>query len=128
MSDSSLQGLKALVIDDSKTIRRNAEMLLTREGVKVILAEDGFDALPKVYEHLPDLVLVDIMMPRLDGYNTCALIRNNKQFKDLPVIMMSSKDGLFDRAKGRVVGANFHLIKPFSRDDLLEAISSVLKK
>lgn len=128
MSEPSLKGLRVLVIDDSKTIRRNAEMLLSREGIEVFLAEDGFDALPKIVQHEPELILVDIVMQRLDGYQTCALIRHNKQFQKLPIIMLSSKDGLFDRAKGRVVGADFHLTKPFSRDDLLHAIHTVLKK
>lgn len=128
MSDLPLKGLRTLVIDDSKTIRRNAEMLLSREGIEVFLAEDGFDALPKIVQHNPQLILIDIVMQRLDGYQTCALIRHNKQFKDVPIIMLSSKDGLFDRAKGRVVGANLHITKPFSRDDLLNAIHTVLKK
>jgi len=128
MSDNPLLGLKVLVIDDSKTIRRTAETLLTREGCTVCLAEDGFDALPKIVQFNPQLIFVDIVMGRLDGYHTCALIRNNKQYRDVPVIMLSSKDGLFDRARGRIVGANWYLTKPFSKDDLLQAIHAVVPK
>jgi len=100
-----LAGLKVLVIDDSKTIRRTAETLLTKEGCEVFTAVDGFDALSKIADHQPDIVFVDIMMPRLDGYQTCSLIKHNKVFKQIPVIMLSSKDGLFDRARGRIVGS-----------------------
>lgn len=118
----SFQGLKVLVIDDSKTIRRTAEALLKREGCDVETAEDGFDALAKVADHQPDIVFVDIMMPRLNGYETCSLIKNNRAFRDIPVIMLSSKDGLFDRARGRIVGSEEYLTKPFTKDELLEAI------
>ena len=121
---SSLRGLKVLVIDDSKTIRRTAETLLSKEGCEVFTAVDGFDALAKIADHQPDIVFVDIMMPRLDGYQTCALIKHNKVFRSIPVIMLSSKDGLFDRARGRIVGSEHYLTKPFTKDELLSAIES----
>jgi twitching motility two-component system response regulator PilG len=121
---SDLQGLKILVIDDSKTIRRTAETLLAKEGCEVFTAVDGFDALSKIADHRPDIIFVDIMMPRLDGYQTCSLIKHNKVFKDTPVIMLSSKDGLFDRARGRLVGSEQYLTKPFTKDELLGAIHS----
>jgi twitching motility two-component system response regulator PilG len=117
-----LRGLKILVIDDSKTIRRTAETLLSKEGCQVFTAIDGFDALAKIADHRPDIIFVDIMMPRLDGYQTCALIKHNRTFKDTPVIMLSSKDGLFDRARGRIVGSEHYLTKPFTKDELLGAI------
>lgn len=120
----SLNGLKILVVDDSKTIRRTAETLLTKEGCQVFTAIDGFDALSKIADHQPDLIFVDIMMPRLDGYETCSLIKHNKMFRETPVIMLSSKDGLFDRARGRIVGSEQYLTKPFTRDELLGAISN----
>ena len=126
MEDDSvpdLKGLKILVIDDSKTIRRTAETLLAKEGCTVFTAMDGFDALSKIADHRPDVIFVDIMMPRLDGYQTCSLIKHNNSFKDIPVIMLSSKDGLFDRARGRIVGSEQYLTKPFTRDELLGAIS-----
>ena len=121
---ASLNGLKILVVDDSKTIRRTAETLLTKEGCQVFTAIDGFDALSKIADHQPDLIFVDIMMPRLDGYETCSLIKHNKVFKKTPVIMLSSKDGLFDRARGRIVGSEQYLTKPFTKDELLGAISN----
>jgi twitching motility two-component system response regulator PilG len=120
----SLNGLKILVVDDSKTIRRTAETLLSKEGCQVFTAIDGFDALSKIADHQPDLIFVDIMMPRLDGYQTCSLIKHNKVFKETPVIMLSSKDGLFDRARGRIVGSEQYLTKPFTKDELLGAISN----
>jgi twitching motility two-component system response regulator PilG len=120
----SLNGLKILVIDDSKTIRRTAETLLTKEGCQVFTAIDGFDALSKIADHQPDLIFVDIMMPRLDGYETCSLIKHNKVFRETPVIMLSSKDGLFDRARGRIVGSEQYLTKPFTKDELLGAITN----
>lgn len=120
----SLNGLKILVVDDSKTIRRTAESLLSKEGCQVFTAIDGFDALSKIADHQPDLIFVDIMMPRLDGYETCSLIKHNKMFKEIPVIMLSSKDGLFDRARGRIVGSEQYLTKPFTKDELLGAISN----
>ena len=120
----SLIGLKILVVDDSKTIRRTAETLLTKEGCQVFTAIDGFDALSKIADHQPDLIFVDIMMPRLDGYETCSLIKHNKMFKETPVIMLSSKDGLFDRARGRIVGSEQYLTKPFTKDELLGAVSN----
>ncbi len=111
-------GLKVLIIDDSKTIRRTAELLLEKVGCQVVSAIDGFDALSKITEHQPQLIFIDIMMPRLDGYQTCALIKNNANYKHIPVVMLSSKDGLFDKAKGRVVGADEYLTKPFSKEEL----------
>ncbi len=126
--ENSFEGLKAMVIDDSKTIRRTAETLLKKVGCEVVTATDGFDALAKIADNKPDIIFVDIMMPRLDGYQTCALIKNNKEFKTTPVIMLSSKDGLFDRAKGRIVGSDQYLTKPFSRDELLGAISQHVAK
>jgi twitching motility two-component system response regulator PilG len=125
---SNLAGLKILVIDDSKTIRRTAETLLAKEGCEVFTAVDGFDALSKIADHRPDIIFVDIMMPRLDGYQTCSLIKHNKTFKDTPVIMLSSKDGLFDRARGRLVGSEQYLTKPFTKDELLGAIHSHVVK
>lgn len=116
--------LKVMVIDDSKTIRRTAETLLKKAGCEVFTAVDGFDALAKIADNHPDIIFVDIMMPRLDGYQACALIKNNSRFKSTPVIMLSSKDGLFDRAKGRIVGSDQYLTKPFSRDELLGAIKA----
>ena len=120
--DVSLKGLRVMVIDDSKTIRRTAETLLVREGCEVVTATDGFEALSKIADHNPQIIFVDIMMPRLDGYQTCALIKNNQTFKSVPVIMLSSKDGLFDKARGRIVGAEQYLTKPFTREELLGAI------
>ena len=120
----SLNGIKILVVDDSKTIRRTAETLLTKEGCQVFTAIDGFDALSKIADHQPDVIFVDIMMPRLDGYETCSLIKHNKMFKQTPVIMLSSKDGLFDRARGRIVGSEQYLTKPFTKDELLGAVSN----
>jgi len=121
MADN-FDSLKIMVIDDSKTIRRTAETLLKKAGCTVITATDGFDALAKIADNKPDIIFVDIMMPRLDGYQACALIKNNSSFKNTPVIMLSSKDGLFDKAKGRVVGSDQYLTKPFSKDELLGAI------
>jgi twitching motility two-component system response regulator PilG len=117
-----LSGVKVMVIDDSNTIRRSAEIFLLQAGCTVILAEDGFDALAKITDHQPDLVFVDIMMPRLDGYQTCALIKKNAKFQGTPVIMLSSKDGLFDRARGRMVGSDQYLTKPFTKDSLLKTV------
>ena len=114
--------VKVLVIDDSNTIRRSAEIFLMQAGCQVILAENGFDALAKIADTQPQIIFVDIMMPRLDGYQTCALIKNNQMFKGTPVIMLSSKDGLFDKARGRIVGSEQYLTKPFTRDELLTAI------
>ena len=111
-----------MVIDDSKTIRHTAEVLLKKAGYEVLTAEDGYEALPKIVDFRPDIVFVDIMMPRLDGYQTCALIKRNKIFHSTPVIMLSSKDGLFDRAKGRLVGSEDYVTKPFSKEELLGAI------
>jgi twitching motility two-component system response regulator PilG len=119
---ASFEDLTIMIIDDSKTIRRTAETLLEKAGCKVVTATDGFDALAKIADTRPDLIFVDIMMPRLDGYQTCALIKNNSEFKSTPVIMLSSKDGLFDKAKGRIVGSDQYLTKPFSKNELIAAI------
>ena len=115
-------GVKVLVIDDSNTIRRSAEIFLKQGGYEVLLAEDGFDALSKVNDHRPDLIFCDILMPRLDGYQTCAIIKRNATFAGVPVIMLSSKDGLFDMARGRMVGSQDYLTKPFTKDQLLQAV------
>ena len=113
---------KVLVIDDSNTIRRSAEIFLKQGGYEVVLAEDGFDALSKLSDYKPDLVFCDILMPRLDGYQTCAIIKRNPTFAQVPVIMLSSKDGLFDKARGRMVGSQDYLTKPFTKDQLLQAV------
>lgn len=120
--ETSMHTLKVMIIDDSKTIRRTAETLLSKAGYEVITAEDGFEALAKVVDNHPDIIFMDIMMPRLDGYQTCALIKNNDSFKSTPVIMLSSKDGLFDRARGRIVGSDQYITKPFTKEELLGAI------
>ena len=125
--EDNFEGVKVMVIDDSKTIRRTAETLLSKAGCEVITATDGFDALAKIADSQPSIIFVDIMMPRLDGYQTCALIKNNADFQGTPVIMLSSKDGLFDRAKGRIVGSDQYLTKPFSKDELLSAIRDHVK-
>ncbi len=124
----NISGLKVMVIDDSKTIRRTAETLLKKEGCEVITATDGFEALAKIADSHPDVIFVDIMMPRLDGYQTCALIKHNRTFKHTPVIMLSSKDGLFDRARGKIVGSEQYLTKPFTKDELLDAITRHVHK
>ncbi|MCP5140924.1 MAG: twitching motility response regulator PilG [Gammaproteobacteria bacterium] len=115
-------GIKVMVVDDSKTIRRTAETLLKKAGHDVVTATDGFEALSKIADSRPNIIFIDIMMPRLDGYQTCALIKNNAEFRDTPVIMLSSKDGLFDRARGRIVGSDQYLTKPFTKEELLSAI------
>ena len=120
--DAKFEGLKVMIIDDSKSIRRTAETLLAKAGCDVITAVDGFDALAKIEDSNPDLIFVDIMMPRLDGYQTCSLIKNNADFAAKPVIMLSSKDGLFDKARGRIVGSDEYLTKPFSKEELFDAI------
>lgn len=122
--DQEALNVKVMVIDDSKTIRRSAETLLKKAGCEVVTAVDGFEALAKITVHKPDIIFVDIMMPRLDGYQTCALIKNNQSFKATPVIMLSSKDSIFDRARGRIVGSEKYLTKPFSREDLINAITT----
>lgn len=119
-----LSGLTVMVIDDSSTIRRSAELFLSQAGCRVVLAEDGFDALAKIVDHHPDVVFCDILLPRLDGYQTCALLKNNPRFATTPVIMLSSKDGLFDRARSRIAGADQCLTKPFSQQDLLQAVAA----
>ncbi|NOY66834.1 MAG: response regulator [Gammaproteobacteria bacterium] len=120
-------GLKVMVIDDSKTIRRTAETLLKKEGCTVVTATDGFEALSKITDQEPDIIFVDIMMPRLDGYQTCALIKHNQVFRNTPVVMLSSKDGLFDKARGRIVGSDQYLTKPFTKEELLGAIKRHVK-
>ena len=122
--DTNFANLKVMIIDDSKTIHRTAKALLQKEGCEVITAVDGFDALAKIVDKNPDIIFVDIMMPRLDGYQTCALIKNHPEFSQKPVIMLSSKDGLFDKARGRIVGSDEYLTKPFSKDDLFATIQN----
>ncbi len=117
---------KVMVIDDSNTIRRSAEIFLLQAGYQVVLAEDGFDALAKIADHQPDVIFVDIMMPRLDGYLTCSLIKKHAKFRSTPVVMLSSKDGLFDRARGRMVGSDQYLTKPFTKDTLIGAVNSFM--
>jgi twitching motility two-component system response regulator PilG len=117
-----LSGVKVVLIDDSNTIRRSGEIFLSQAGCKVVLAEDGFDGLSKVVDTQPDIIFVDVMMPRLDGYQTCALIKNNPQFKNIPVVMLTSKDTLFDRARGKLVGSDQYLIKPFNKKSLIESV------
>jgi twitching motility two-component system response regulator PilG len=126
--DGNLAGLKVMVIDDSNTIRRSAEIFLKQSGCTVVLAEDGFDALAKVADTQPDVVFCDILMPRLDGYQTCAMIKKSPRFKDTPVVMLSSKDGLFDRARGRMVGSDQYLTKPFTKESLLKTVSEYARK
>jgi twitching motility two-component system response regulator PilG len=121
-SGAPAAGAKVLVIDDSNTIRRSAEIFLRQGGHEVVLAEDGFDALSKVNDHTPQLIFCDILMPRLDGYQTCAIIKRNPRFAHVPVIMLSSKDGLFDKARGRMVGSEEYLTKPFTKEQLLRAV------
>ncbi len=124
---SALHTLKVMVIDDSSTIRRSAEMFLSQAGCTVLLAEDGFSALALINDQNPDIIFCDVLMPRLDGYQTCALIKRSPKFKATPVIMLSSKDGLFDRARAALVGSDQYLTKPFSKDDLLTAVKHFAK-
>lgn len=118
----NLSGLKIMIIDDSNTIRRSAEIFLGQVGCNVILAEDGFDALAKINDHNPDLIFIDVMMPRLDGYQTCALIKKNTKLASTPVVMLTSRDGLFDRARGQMSGSDEYLTKPFTKDSLLKTV------
>ena len=127
MPEATAGSIKILVIDDSNTIRRSAEMFLRQAGFEVILAEDGFDALAKISDHQPRVIFVDIMMPRLDGYQTCALIKQHPQLKHTPVIMLSSKDGVFDRARGRLAGSDRYLTKPFTKEGLLQAVHETMQ-
>jgi len=120
--------IKVMVIDDSNTIRRTTEALLKKAGYEVLIAADGFEAMSMVTDHHPDIIFIDIMMPRLDGYQTCSLIKNNRQFKNIPVIMLSSKDGLFDRARGRIAGSEEHVNKPFTQQDLIQVITRHVRK
>jgi len=125
---ADLRGVKVMVIDDSNTIRRSAEIFLVQAGCQVLLADDGFDALAKVADHQPEVIFCDIVMPRLDGYQTCALIKKNQRFRATPVIMLSAKDGLFDRARGRMVGSDHYLTKPFTKDSLLKTVATFAPK
>jgi twitching motility two-component system response regulator PilG len=128
LSDSlPLSGIKVVLIDDSNTIRRSGEIFLSQAGCQVMLAEDGFDGLSKVVDTRPDVIFVDVMMPRLDGYQTCALIKNNPEFKNTPVVMLTSKDSLFDRARGKLVGSDQYLTKPFSKKSLIDAVTTQLQ-
>ncbi len=127
-SVAAIAGLKVMVIDDSNTIRRSAEIFLKQAGCEVFLAEDGFDALAKLSDHGPDIVFCDVLMPRLDGYQTCALVKKSPRFHDTPVVMLSSKDGLFDRARGRLVGSEEYLTKPFTKDSLLKCVAEHSRK
>jgi twitching motility two-component system response regulator PilG len=120
--------VKVMVIDDSNTIRKSAEIFLVQAGYQVLVAEDGFDALAKIADHQPDVIFCDILMPRLDGYQTCALIKKNSRLSGTPVIMLSSKDGLFDRARGRMVGSDEYLTKPFTKDSLLKTVAAHLAR
>ena len=124
MAAHSFDGMKIMVIDDSSTIRRSAEIFLLQAGCRVVLAEDGFDALAKIADHQPDLIFCDILMPRLDGYQTCSLIKKNPRFAATPVVMLSSRDGLFDRARGSMVGSDEYLTKPFTADSLIAAVTT----
>ncbi|MBA3477218.1 MAG: response regulator [Lautropia sp.] len=124
----AISGLKVMVIDDSNTIRRSAQIFLKQAGCEVVLAEDGFDALSKLSDHGPDIVFCDVLMPRLDGYQTCSLIKKSPRFHDIPVVMLSSKDGLFDRARGRLVGSEEYLTKPFTKDSLLKCVAEHSRK
>jgi len=128
MSLDKLRTIKVMVIDDSNTIRRTAEIFLKAAGCEIVLADDGFDALAKITNELPDIIFVDIMMPKLDGYQTCSLIKRNVRYKSIPVIMLSSKDGLFDRARGRMVGSDQYLTKPFTKETLLDAVQNYAVK
>ena len=120
--NNNLSGIRVLLIDDSNTIRRSGEIFLSQAGAKVVLAEDGFDGLSKMVDHKPDVIFIDVMMPRLDGYQTCALIKNHRDFKGVPVVMLTSKDTLFDRARGKLVGSDQYLTKPFNKKSLIEAV------
>jgi len=122
-----MSAVKVMVIDDSNTIRKSTEAILSKEGYEVLTAADGFEAMSMIADNHPDIIFVDIMMPRLDGYQTCSLIKNNRQFKNTPVVMLSSRDGLFDRARGRIAGSDQHINKPFSREDLIGAIHEHVK-
>ncbi len=121
-TQANLTGIRVLVVDDSNTIRRSAEIFLKSAGCEVVLAEDGFDALSKVNDFHPDLIFCDVLMPRLDGYQTCAIIKRNAQFARVPVVMLSSKDGIFDKARGRMVGSEDYLTKPFTKDQLIATV------
>ena len=123
MEQLATEGIRVLVIDDSNTIRRSAELYLRQGGCEVMLAEDGFDALAKVIDFQPGIIFIDILMPRLDGYQTCALIKKHPKYSGTPIVMLSSKDGLFDRVRGRLVGSDQYLTKPFTKEELLKAVT-----
>ena len=129
MSDEKpLENIRVVLIDDSNTIRRSGEIFLTQAGCKVVLAEDGFDGLSKVVDNKPDIIFIDVMMPRLDGYQACALIKNHTEFKKTPVVMLTSKDSLFDRARGKLVGSDQYLTKPFSKKSLIDTVIAHTRK
>lgn len=123
-----LSGMKVVLIDDSNTVRRSGEIFLSQAGCQVVLAEDGFDGLSKVEQTRPDIIFIDVMMPRLDGFQTCALIKSHAEFKNIPVIMLTSKDTLFDRARGKLMGADQYLIKPFNKKNLIETVINHTQK
>ncbi len=118
--------VKVLIVDDSETIRRTAEALLNKEGYTVNVAEDGFQAFSAIVDYNPDIIFLDVMMPRLDGYQVCSVIKNNPEFEHIPVIMLSSKDNVFDKARGRISGSEFFMSKPFSKEGLVNAIKAHL--
>lgn len=122
-----MNAIKVMVVDDSVTIRRTAETLLSDEGYTVITAEDGFEALSKIVDHRPNIIFLDVMMPRLDGYQTCAVIKNNRVFRETPVVMLSSKDGIFDKARGKLAGSEQFVTKPFTKEELLQAIQRYVR-
>lgn len=127
-TETQFKGIKVLVIDDSKTIRRTAEMILKKAGCEVTTATDGFESLSKIIEAEPNIIFIDVMMPRLDGYKTCALLKNNQALKKIPIVMLSGKEGVFERARGRMVGAEHYMTKPFTQDQLLSAIEAYMRK
>lgn len=125
-NDEVLKGMRVMIVDDSNTVRKSAELFLRPFGCEVVLAEDGFEAMSKIVENRPDIIFVDITMPRLDGYQSCMLIKKNPLYQSIPVIMLSSKDGLFDKARGRMVGADDYLAKPFTAEGLLSIIRKLV--
>ncbi len=127
-TETHFEGIKVLVIDDSKTIRRTAETILKKAGCEVTTATDGFESLSKVIETKPNIIFVDVMMPRLDGYKTCALLKNNQTLKKIPIVMLSGKDGVFERARGRMVGAEHYMTKPFTKEELLSATQAYVRR
>lgn len=122
MAEANNSATKVLIVDDSGTIRKAAVAILSKEGFDVATAEDGFSSFAKIVDFKPDIIFLDIMMPRLDGYQVCSVIKSNPQFKNTPVLMLSSKDSVFDKARGKIAGSEYFMTKPFSRDELLDAI------